>query len=520
MGFISVIISSSIISVHSLIIKYPPSLGNHIIRTDTQGKILSWITPQQNAYDKVIDIAWDFIKNKAPIEANGYKGYIVSCSFDIFSNPGYATNNSLDMAGLFGEFVDSVIPYYAYTGNWSYVEVVKQMLDHALIYGLTPDSWEWPNMPYAWSPRGNLNYSGRIEPDKAGEFGLGLLKFYQLTKESKYLDTALDIADVLAEKVREGNATHSPWPHRIFPKNGQILVEYTGNVVGELNFLDALINLKLGNVQNYENARNIARNFLLNHVIPNNDWRYYFEDYLDDCPTKSEFNADETARYLIENKDWDPDWEDHIKSIWKWVEEVLGEHAWKDYGVLPISEQTIDLYYGEFSHTARHASVKAQYAAIKEDLNFKDEAFRLFNWATYGVQEDTGFVLFSANNLDNSEIWYTDGYADFIRHFMAGMAAFPEWAPPNESHLVKATSIVQTISYAQNYIYYETYDAPSDCIDTFRINFIPSSIKAGGLALTQHTDLDSLGYLLNSLSDGGYVLKIQHAGERCVYIYK
>ena len=516
--FLIIVVLSSLLCIYSLTIKHPHVLGNHVIRTDSQGKILSWVTPQANAYGIVVDISWDFIKNKVPIEPCGYKGYMISCSYDIFNNPGYATYNLLDMAGLFGEFVDSLIPYYAYTGDWSYVEVVREMLDHALIYGLTPDSWVWPNMPYAWSPGGEYNYSGRIEPDKAGEFGLGLLKFYQLTNETKYLDAALDIADVLALKVRQGNATHAPWSCRALPEDGQVLVQYTGNVVGELNFLEELIKLSLVNVSDYINARDIARSFLLNHVIPNNDWRYYFEDYADDIPTKSEFNADETARYIMNHRDWDAVWELHVNSIWKWVEEILGEHTWDAYGVLPISEQTVDLYYGEFSHTARHASVKAQYAAITNNSDIKEEAFRLFNWATYAVQPTTSFVLFSANDLDNTEIWYTDGHADYIRHFMTGMSYFPEWAPPNESHLVKSDSIVQNVIYSVNYINYTVFDASISCIDIFRVNFTPTSLIAGSTPLNLQADLSSLGYTLTALENNDFILKINHTGENSVSI--
>lgn len=519
-GFLFGLVLSSALCINSILIKHPSTLGNHIIEQDAQGNIISWITPQANMFDTIVNSAWDFIKNKAPTETCGCKGYMISCSFDIFNKPGHATTNNLDMAGLFGEFVESLIPYYAYTGDWSYVEIVREMLDHALVAGLTPSTWVWPDMPYAWTPGGNLTYSGRIEPDKAGEFGLGLLKFYELTNDSKYLNATIQIANVLAEKVREGNSSASPWPFRVLPQDGTILVNYTGNVVGELNFLDALIALNLGNTTAYIRARDIARSFLLNYVIPNNDWRNYFEDYADNIPTKSEMNADETARYLMNNQEWDPNWRVQVQSIWKWVDDILGEHEWDAYGVLPISEQTADIYFGEFSHTARHASVEAQYAAITGDSQIKDQAYRLFSWSSYALQPGTEFVLFSANNLDNTEIWYTDGYADFIRQYMTGLSFFPEWAPANETHLVQATSIVKNITYSATGVDYTTFSALNSSIDTFRINFIPSSIKAGNSNLTIQSDLTYPGYTLTPLGNGDYILKIQHMGENHVVIEK
>jgi hypothetical protein len=76
--FLIIVALSSVLCIYSLTIKHPRILGNHVIETDSQGKILSWITPQANAYDTVVDISWDFIKNKVPIESCGYKGHIIS----------------------------------------------------------------------------------------------------------------------------------------------------------------------------------------------------------------------------------------------------------------------------------------------------------------------------------------------------------------------------------------------------------------------------------------------------------
>jgi hypothetical protein len=531
---ILILVVNSVLSINSIFIEHPQYLGNHKIIVDAEGKILSWISPQSSAYDRVINISWDFIKNKVPIEPCGLPGYMVSSSYSTISNIGNASYISLNMAGLFGKFVESVVPYYGYTGDWSFVEIVQKMFDFALRpgVGLTPDDWAWPNMPYAWSPvdnelaignlGNNIKYSGRIEPDKSGEFGLGLLKLYELTNNVSYLNAALDIADVLALNVRDGNATHSPWPFRVLPQTGQILVEYCGNVVGELNLLDALIELNIGNTVAYTNARDKARSFILNHVVPNNDWRNYFEDYGDNRPTKSEYNADETARYIMDHRDWDPDWQIHVKSIWTWVENILGIHRWEDYGVIPIMEQTINIYYGEFSHTARHASVKAQFAYLRNDENIKKEAYRLFNWATYAAQPETGFVRFSANIFRiEPNTWYTDGHADYIRLFMIGLGYFPEWAPYNENHLVNSRGIVTSINYTASDINYTVYNPTFDpFIDTLRVNFVPSQILGNTTQLLQRSDLDYPGYTLTSLENGDYILKIQHTGFGFISIQK
>ncbi len=43
------------------------------------------------------------------------------------------------------------------------------------------------------------------------------------------------------------------------------------------------------------------------------------------------------------------------------------------------------------------------------------------------------------------EIWFSDGYTDYIRHFMEGLAAIPEWVPVG-NHLLKSSSAVQKMS--------------------------------------------------------------------------
>jgi hypothetical protein len=39
------------------------------------------------------------------------------------------------------------------------------------------------------------------------------------------------------------------------------------------------------------------------------------------------------------------------------------------------------------------------------------------------------------------------GYADYIRHFMSGLASVPAWAPKDQDHLLRSTSVVRSIFY-------------------------------------------------------------------------
>lgn len=57
-------------------------LNGHPVILDRQGKLLSWATPQDRAYDQVVRLAWNFIENKVPVESNGLRVYLVHSTFD------------------------------------------------------------------------------------------------------------------------------------------------------------------------------------------------------------------------------------------------------------------------------------------------------------------------------------------------------------------------------------------------------------------------------------------------------
>ena len=51
-------------------------LNGHRVVLDSQGKLLSWVEPQERAYDHVVRLGWEFILNKVPVESNGLKTYL------------------------------------------------------------------------------------------------------------------------------------------------------------------------------------------------------------------------------------------------------------------------------------------------------------------------------------------------------------------------------------------------------------------------------------------------------------
>jgi hypothetical protein len=524
-------------------------LNGHRVVLDDQGRLLSWVTPQDRAYDRVVSLAWDFIENKVPVEPNGLKIYLVHSTFDPVTLRG--TDWPHNPAGLYAMFVDSALAYYAYSGDKVALARVREMLDYQLAHGTTPANWEWASAPYASSEPGATDYFGAddvkyceriragagacgrgdghlvIQPDKVGELGVGYLRFYELTGETSYRDAALACANALAAHVRAGDLTHSPWPFRVFAHTNVIREEYTAHVIASIKLFDELLRLGLGDAASYQRTRRLAWDWLMKYPLRNNLWSAYFEDVPIDTHLANwnQYSAGETARYLLQHPEADPEWKGHALGLLNWIEKTFAvdvpateRYRWvqeesvqygKQWGANAISEQAVDDMDKMGSHTSRYASVCALYYEKTGDPSFKEKAFRAFNWASYMARED-GEVT-GAMSVD--ELWYSDGYADFIRHFLAGMASVPEWSPPGENHLLRSSSVVRKVSYAARELSYTTFD--EDATEVLRLGFRPTRVTAKGTALRQRPDLSEPGWTFDAKAG---VLQVRHAKARDVVV--
>jgi hypothetical protein len=118
----------------------------------------------------------------------------------------------------------------------------------------------------------------------------------------------------------------------------------------------------------------------------------------------------------------------------------------------------------------------------------------------------------------NEGWWFSDGYGDYVRHFLAAMAAVPQWAPARENHLLRSTSIVNHVEYGPRpgaglgprpaRVAWTTFDA--DSTETLRLVGWPASVSVGGAALSERDDLDDEGFAAEPLGAGGVVLRVRH----------
>jgi hypothetical protein len=153
---------------------------------------------------------------------------------------------------------------------------------------------------------------------------------------------------------------------------------------------------------------------------------------------------------------------------------ALGNHSLDRLGVATVNEQTAYKVPGQ-SHTSRHASVALRYAMETVNNSGKEMAVRQLNWTTYAVDDD-GKNKYP--DPDTYEIWWTDGYGDYVRHLLRAMAAAPELAPPDQNHLLETSSVVRTISYDAKKVTYRKFDKKS--VELFKIGSgMPKSIAWG-----------------------------------------
>jgi hypothetical protein len=400
-----------------------------------------------------------------------------------------------------------------------------------LKHGTTPSGWEWGNCPYASSHPGSPEYKGTgywepgrgdgeyvLEPDKVGEMGVAYLQFYEITEDPGYLEAALHCADALAKNVREGNYKESPWPWRVHARTGVATDHYCSNVLPAIKLFDELITIAgramIGSerVTMYRKAGKMAWDWLFSAKGPMKTyvWKGYFEDTpIDqDNENRVQITPLEVARYLIQHPESSPYYRDHVPALIRWCKSVFGTDG--SYGCNAQCEQLI-CYRPMGSHSARYASVCAMWYNLVHEDWYKAEAVENFNWATYCTSEN-GFVSVGTGWAGS---WFSDGYGDYVRHFLDGMAAIPEWVPAGQDRLLSSTSVVQKIQYSTGNIHYKTY-LPSSS-EILRLSFEPGTISADGKPLNKTGDPEKTGWTWKQLQEGG-VVRIRHTEGREIQI--
>lgn len=520
----------------------------HKIKTDKAGKILPWYNADPGiSYDHIINLVWNFWDTMRK-DMNGTPYYMNHQVWRAdFNDPRGLGGDQIQMAMSSWELL------YAYSGNEGVKENIRFLADYYLTNGLSSPNAKWPNIPY---PYNTLVYSGKYDgdmvigtgytqPDKAGSFGLELIKLFKMMSneryphatEKRYLQAAIDIANTLTSNIEEGDADHSPMPFKVNATTGEVgklksnsgdksdagLSSYTSNWSATVELFLQLISLNQGEVDSYRKSVDVMINWMKKYPMKTNKWGPFFEDIPGWSDTQ--INAMTWARFIMTHQEFFPEWKTEVQSIIDWVNKTLANNQWEKYSVTAINEQTAYRTPGN-SHTSRQAADELLFYSLTGDTTKMPHAIRQLNWATYMVDSD------GKNCYPRDENWLTDGYGDYVRHYLRAMAADPKLAPFNQDHILSSTSVIQLANYrglinkflvpvvrkdsSRSVVYYQTYDSKGK--EVLRLTKKPSTVMLDKVALKDLKGETGEGYTWQPLSRGGILSISREHGNRVTVI--
>ncbi len=511
----------------------------HPIKTDKKGKIISWYDENPGkSYDHIINIVWNFWDTMRH-DMNALPYYM---NHQVW-NPDF--NDPRGIGGdQFAMALSSWRLYYPYSGNEKVKANMYFIADYYLTHGLSPEGAKWPDLPFPYNTYiysglydGDMK-SGRdiLQPDKAGSFGLELVHLYKISENKLYLNAAIKIANTLASHVKEGNINYSPLPFKVNPYTGatELLryhdftgtwidtAGYTTNWAPTLQLFLDLIAMQNGNTSAYQSGFDNLLNWMKYFAMKENKWGPFFEDV--DWWSETQINAMTFARFIMEHREYFPDWKKDVQKIIAWVHKNFANDKWEKYGVVVTNEQTVYPVPAN-SHSSRQAADELLYVSLSGDSSMYENAVRELNWATYMVDFD------GRNRFPEDEPWLTDGYGDYVRHYLRAMDAIPPLAPPNEDHIISSTSVIQQADYAghlKKFIYLNFENTDSSKVELFYRSFDTTGIEKIKLkakpsaVMLEYKQLKENktgeGFEWKTFNDGGLLIVRRMTGRKVLVI--
>lgn len=504
----------------------------HEVRLDAQQKLLPWKDGTSNAYDHFLRLRWNFIETKAPMSPgpalrSSYPQYYFYCAFidsagvllpDMWMN---------DVGEKIPNWFESALSYYAYTGDVTPLTITKGMIDYTLDHGITPSTYNWPNFPQSASDAGATEFRGfttakrfstdDVQIDHAGDVGATFYRMYLFYGDAKYKNAAVNVADVLAKKIRKGNATQSPWPYVVNMKTGKVVSDYGTNWFGGLSLLKMLVQDNVGDVKVYKTTYEKVREWVLQYPVKNGLWvDGHTDNLIKGTGNLSNMSASNAGLFIANFKDFDPRWKTTLPQLIKWTEDNFvyksapGEPKTM-WGANLVSEQIAYMPKMDYQ-TARYAAQCAEWYAVSGDEAFKDKAFRSLNWVTY-CNDSTGKAFEMPVSKDVKGSWWSDSYGEGPRMFYHVFAAMPEWAPSGENHILYSKDVLKDISYSDKEIQYTASQKTGT--EYLRLNFKPDLITLGKNKISLKSNAGDEGYTLKELHNGGYAVTVkrEHSGK-------
>lgn len=447
-----------------------PQRGRH----DQQGRLL----PRQS-YAETMSLFSEWLYSS---------GQVVDASEAPISrqnDPPYLLTNFVTsgdkLLGVGGEFafnhamlISGAVQYYIYSGQGRYLDLARNVADWE-IRNSTPEDWALPHLPPSFvkfNPDGSWQgLDWGLEPDKSAYVGLAYLKLYAATKQTKYLEAAVKIAETLEEyQSPEGN-----WPFRINAQTGEVKEGYTCSQLWYVWFFENLS--QITGEKRYMQRRDRAFQWLLENPVRTDKWLGLYGDIVSGAESYDQWVALETAMYLIDRREENPDYVRKAQSILDWVNRVLvvdyGFHPGVP-GVVEQSQYKVVLTH----HELRLAEVYAKLWEATGVEDYKRRAIEIANSVTWCMMSDgkirQGFWYHA---------WGIPLILSFNDQFSRLMSSIPETAQQDENHLLQTTSFVNGVRYWRRAVEYETQSAS---YDRLVVGSAPVRIISGGNVLMEN----------------------------------
>lgn len=396
--------------------------------------------------------------------------------------------------------------------------------------------------------------------------GWAYITIWKVTQSPDLLAAAIACADALAANVQPGNATASPWPFRVHAKTGEVQEIYGANTVWSTRLFDALLSLPAaaapainpGKAATYMAARKMAWDWQMRFPMVNGNWCGYHEDiatkqaWHDGVVGELPCNYNSMtplllARHLLQQRleeITDATMKDAHTLIafveshlifWNVGDEGPGpSQPAVDWGARCVSEQKVDRdRMGR--HTTRYASVLALYAdvlrrrspgnltAVLESLQMAKLARYSWNWSSYCLT-DEGIITVTPRNGEH-DAWFTQT-SGFLLNTAEALAAWPSWAPSNQTHFLRSDSVVTNMTYGTPeepglLLRYSVYSGPT--LDRLRLaSAVPTgrelSVTAGGIVLPLFDHCSTPCTAWWRLNKPVGVLEVEHNGQAVVEV--
>ncbi|MBS1813306.1 MAG: hypothetical protein JSS87_00350 [Acidobacteria bacterium] len=520
----------------------------HNAEVDQYGVIAPWYPAQNGQFDYRVRIAAETMKRypwsqpgKAVTPApeyvyNGhwndvdYRGRIASLDQTPWNNGDVGQRNAYVLSAM--------IDYYRYSGDPAVYTAIAASANYLIDHCETPANHGWPKMLISVPTMGDAYFDckvgdvetfkpghGKIQLDIVAAAGVELVRAYELTGNTKWLDAAKHWADLMVANRRH-DPSESPWGRYANNNGGNGMNgTQTGGVVFLLNFFDELIRVGYTG-QNGElvKARDEGRAYLKDVLLPNwtryDVWGRNFWDW--EAPVQDRHVSERSTTYMMDHKDVFPNWKNDVRNILT----LLMNHN----SVSPVSRG--DVYSGAWAYpesstccgrslwyvTNAISSMFTRYGSEAHDEWAYEIGRRSQILGTYDISP-TGH---SEDLLDGGAFvswrWLKNAGPKALKDTLRSIQYMPELAAPaRENHIVGSTAVVRNVLYEKGRVAYETFDAPEGTEDTLRLAFMPTSIKADGQALAMRENAAN-GYTATKLPSGDYVVKIRHDGHKAIVI--